>query len=144
MQDDGHEASTRKSSPAHAREAQTNRPSRGLPGRAAAVQAWNPEIAHLIDILPRTGVRHIAVFANSRRGASPTTSAVLALAQAHPDLIGPGASKIGFTQSGGLPAAYVADTIAKTRAAPTNLPARSPTSTATNPIAHPPQPAKST
>lgn len=78
----------------------------------ANVQAWNPNVEGLLDALPGTGVRRIALFANSRAGTSATTDAVLALARAHPDLIVPGAPKIGFIQGGDLPVGYVADTIA--------------------------------
>lgn len=86
----------------------------------ANVQSWNPGIAGLLDVLPGTRVRRIALFANGRLspkgrigpGIEARRAAVLALARAHPELIVPGAPKIGFVEGGDLPASYVTETIA--------------------------------
>ena len=79
----------------------------------AAVQSWNTDVAGLLDVLPGTGVQRIALFSNGRGWqAGPRRDAVIALAQAHPDLFVVGAPKIGFIQGGDLPSGYVADTLA--------------------------------
>ncbi len=86
----------------------------------ASVQSWDPGIDQLLNVLPGTGVQHIALFANGRLsnrgrvapGIAARRAAVLALARAHPDLIVLGAPKIGFIEGGDLPSDYVADTIA--------------------------------
>jgi hypothetical protein len=77
----------------------------------ADVQAWQPNVSDLLDVVPQTGVRRIALYANSRAGGEATTDAVLAAARAHPDLIVPGAPKIGFIYGGDLPSGYVAATL---------------------------------
>jgi len=82
----------------------------------ANVQSWNPNIGDLIGVAQAAGVKRIALFANSRLGpGTPTARAVLALAQAHPDLIVLGAPKVGFIFDGDLPRGYIADTVAGVR-----------------------------
>jgi len=78
----------------------------------ANVQSWNPRIEDLLAALPATGVTRVALFANGQAGTEARRDAVLALARAHPDLIVPGAPKIGFIKGGDLPGSYVDDTIA--------------------------------
>jgi len=78
----------------------------------ANVQAWNPDLGGLLDVLPGTGVQRIALFANSRRTEPGTADAVRALAHAHPELIVLGAPKIGFIQGGDPPPGFISDTIA--------------------------------
>ena len=78
----------------------------------ANVQAWNPDLQGLLASAPKTGVKRIALFANSRAGGGETVSAVLSAAREHPDLIVLGAPKIGFIQGGDLPSDYVASTLA--------------------------------
>lgn len=78
----------------------------------ANVQAWNPNVDGLLTALQGTGVKRVALFANGRFEPGANTAAVLALAQAHPDLIVAGAPKIGFIQTGDLPDSYVSDTLA--------------------------------
>jgi hypothetical protein len=78
----------------------------------ADVQAWNPDLDGLFTALPSTGVKRIALYANSKAGGSATVSAVLAARQAHPNLVVAGVPKIGFVNGGDLPPGYVASTLA--------------------------------
>ena len=66
----------------------------------ANVQAWNPNLEGLLNNIVVTGVKRIALFANSRAGGHGTAAAVLAAAHAHPNLIVVGAPKIGFISGG--------------------------------------------
>jgi hypothetical protein len=82
----------------------------------ANVQAWNPRVDGLIAAVQNAGVKRIAMFADSKAGAQTETArAVLALAQAHPDLIVLGAPKIGFITTGDLPRGYIAETVSGIR-----------------------------
>lgn len=78
----------------------------------ASVQVWNPDVDGLVTSVQGTGVKRIALYANGRFEPGANTQAVIALAQAHPDLFIVGAPKIGFIQGGDLPDRYVSDTIA--------------------------------
>jgi hypothetical protein len=78
----------------------------------ADVQTWNPSLDGLFSVLPGTGVKRIALYANSHAGGSATVSAVLAARQAHPDLVVAGVPKIGFVNGGDLPPDYVSSTLA--------------------------------
>jgi hypothetical protein len=78
----------------------------------ANVQSWNPRLEGLLAALPGTGVARLALFANGRAGTEPRRRAVEALARAHPELIVPGAPKIGFIEGGDLPGDYIDETLA--------------------------------
>lgn len=78
----------------------------------ANVQAWNPNLEGLLDSIEVTGVKRIALFANSRAGGQETVEAVLAAAHDHPNLIVAGAPKIGFISGGDLPNDFLSSTLA--------------------------------
>ncbi len=73
----------------------------------ANVQAWNPNVQGLIDNMAGTGVKRVALFANSRAGGPATVAAVLSARQNHPEMIVAGVPKIGFIFSDDLPADFV-------------------------------------
>ncbi|HYM02485.1 MAG TPA: amidohydrolase family protein [Stellaceae bacterium] len=78
----------------------------------ANVQAWTSDVQDLLAAAPRAGVKRLALFANSRVGGAETVAAVLKAAREHPDLVVPGAPKIGFIHIGDLPGDFVALTVA--------------------------------
>ena len=77
----------------------------------ADVQAWNPKLADLFAVLPETGVRRIALYANSHAGGEDSAEAVADAARAHPDLVVLGAPKVGFIRGGDLPRRFIANTL---------------------------------
>jgi hypothetical protein len=82
----------------------------------ANVQAWNPKVDGLVAAADSAGVKRIAFFANSKGGdQTETAKAVLALAQAHPDLFVLGAPKVGFITSGDLPRGFIGETVTGVR-----------------------------
>jgi hypothetical protein len=96
-------------------------PPYGGPVFDANVQSWTPSVEILPDLARAAGVGRLALFANGQLGARNASmadqvaarrEAVLELARAHPDLIVPGAPKIGFIDGGDLPDRYVTETLA--------------------------------
>lgn len=77
----------------------------------ANVQSWNPNVQGLIDNIPGTGVKRVALFANSRASGPATVAAVLTARQNHPEMIVAGAPKIGFISGDDLPGDFVFATL---------------------------------
>ncbi len=77
----------------------------------ANVQTWTANLQGLPALAPRAGVKRLALFANAKAGGTESVAAVLAAAREHPNLIVPGAPKIGFISGGDLPADFVTATL---------------------------------
>jgi hypothetical protein len=80
----------------------------------ANVQTWTPNLQGLLAAASHAGVKRLALFANSKAGGAESVAAVLEAAREHPELIVPGAPKIGFITGGDLPADYVRATLSGT------------------------------
>jgi len=81
----------------------------------ASIQLWSTDIEGLMENLAPTGVKRIALFANSgkRAGGPQAVDSVLAAARRYPEQIVPGAPKIGtIKHENDLPADFVSSTLA--------------------------------